>query len=321
MPYLRENPDISAAAACRHTQLSFSPLALCHIPQVDAMLASALTKSCDFTVGGLFMWKDMFDYEYCIVADTLFIKSLSEDGSGRTAFLVPVGPLSETRKVELVLDYCRRNGIAPLFTAVPDDMLADICGARRPSRIVELPDWADYVYDAHALAALTGKAYNKKRNHVNRFISDNQGYSFELITTANIADLHHFLDTCGMQSDKSDNAMAGFELMRCREVIDNYESYGFDGALLRMPDGRVAAFTMGELRGDTLVLHIEKIDHSVSGAGETINKLFAEHMVGANPTLRYINREDDAGDAGLRKAKLSYHPAFMVKKYNVEFVI
>ena len=87
--------------------------------------------------------------------------------------------------------------------------------------------------------------------------------------------------------------------------------------MLRGNGGKVVAFTVAEIIGDTLIVHIEKMNHDVSGAGESINKLFAAEMLMRYPGLKYINREDDAGDPGLRKAKQSYHPAAMLRKFNV----
>ena len=91
-----------------------------------------------------------------------------------------------------------------------------------------------------------------------------------------------------------------------------------EGGLLRV-QGRVVAFTVGDLQGDTLHIHIEKADREVPGAYEMINKAFAADMTTRHPQLRFINREDDAGDPGLRQAKLSYHPLELLKKYNVIF--
>lgn len=308
-----------AVATARSTQLIFTPVTLDAVEKISRLLRTSRSRSCDFTVGGIFMWAGLFDYEYCITQDTLFIKGLNEDGSGSTAFMLPVGALPLSRSVELLRDYCRRRDIPLVFTAVPDDRLAELT-ACAPCRVEELVDWADYVYDAEALATLTGKAYNKKRNHVNRFISDNPDYRLEEITPYNIGEVRTFFESLGIESVKADPDMADYEWQRCADVLANYGAYGFEGALLRENDGRIVAFTMGEISGDTLVLHIEKIEHLVAGAGESINKLFAEHMVKRHPGLRYINREDDAGDPGLRHAKESYHPSMMVRKYNVEIM-
>lgn len=318
MPQTRQTV-LTAVASCRAPLLSFTPVTAESIPAIQRILPKSGSRSCDYTVGGIIMWANLFDYQYCIIQNTLFIKSLSEDGSGRTAFLVPVGDMPVQRKIELLRSYCRYNDIPLLFTAVPEDII-DSLRPFSPSAITELTDWADYIYDASALANLTGKAYNKKRNHVNRFIADNPGYKLEKITEDNRSELQSFFNGLGIESAKADPEMAEFEWGCCSDAIDRFGEYGFTGALLRQGDGRIAAFTMGEITGDTLVLHIEKIEHLVPGAGEAINKFFAEKMLAQHPSLRYINREDDAGDPGLRQAKLSYHPAFMLRKFNVEFV-
>ncbi|MDE6378584.1 MAG: phosphatidylglycerol lysyltransferase domain-containing protein, partial [Duncaniella sp.] len=102
-------------------------------------------------------------------------------------------------------------------------------------------------------------------------------------------------------------------------VLDNLDAYPFEGAVLSTPGHGVVAFTLGEVIGDTLYTHIEKMDHTVNGAGETINKLFAGMMSARYHELVYINREEDTGDPGLRHAKESYHPAMILRKYNVIF--
>ena len=111
--------------------------------------------------------------------------------------------------------------------------------------------------------------------------------------------------------------MAEYERKQCANILRHYSLYPFEGAVLRGNGGKVVAFTVAEIIGDTLIVHIEKMNHDVSGAGESINKLFAAEMLMRYPGLKYINREDDAGDPGLRKAKQSYHPVAMLRKFNV----
>ncbi|MBQ5311171.1 MAG: DUF2156 domain-containing protein, partial [Oscillospiraceae bacterium] len=96
-----------------------------------------------------------------------------------------------------------------------------------------------------------------------------------------------------------------------------YHELGLFGGVLRK-DGRVIGFTIGErLNSDTLGVHIEKADASVDGAYPAINNLFAKAHAA---DLSYINREEDLGIEGLRKAKQSYHPAFMIEKYTLRFL-
>lgn len=307
--------EIVVARANRPLELCFRPVGTEAIPIINSFFQRERSRSCDYSVGGLFMWIDYFNYEYCIVADTLFIKGLSEDESRRPSFAVPIGSLPLEAAVECVRAYCRNHGSETLFSAVPDDKL-DAIRVLGPCMVNELEPWADYIYSASDLATLAGRAYNKKRNHVNRFMADNPHFSLEALEGPALADAISFFDR--LEAD-SDDVMAEYERRKCADVLRHYSLYPFEGAVLRDNDGRVAAFTAGEVIGDTLIIHIEKMDHSVAGAGETINKLYAAEMLRRHPQLRYINREDDAGDPGLRYAKESYHPLRLLRKYNIAF--
>lgn len=298
--------------------LSFKPVTLSTIDVLRSFVGRSGSRANDFSLGGILMWTDYFHYEYCVYDDTLFIKGVSEVNPELPAFSLPIGKLGLREAVGLIMDYCRREGIMPRLSAVPADRLDELLSVM-PGRAVELTDWADYIYDAEALASLSGKKLSKKRNHVNRFEADNPGYRFESLTADNVAEVRSaYLDWIGRDvSAGLEAASAIEESAQTLSVMDNRDVYGFDGALLRDGAGRIVAFTLGEVIGDTLFTHIEKMDHSVAGAGETVNKLFAGMMTERYPVLRYINREEDAGDEGLRQAKLSYHPAIILKKYDV----
>ncbi|MDE6575311.1 MAG: phosphatidylglycerol lysyltransferase domain-containing protein [Muribaculaceae bacterium] len=310
--------QVSTATRSRTDVLKFKPLTIQAIPQIKALLEMAHTRSCDYTIGGLYMWTGLYQYEYCIYAGTLFIKGLNEDGSGSTAFAVPVGALSLDTSFGLLKKYAAEQNIPLIFSAVPEEYL-NALSCLGTCTVTELTDLADYIYDSQALATLTGKHYNKKRNHVNRFVSDNPDYTLEEIKPDNISELTGFLRTLGIESDKVNPEMAEFEWKQCERVLNRYTDYPYIGALLRDNSGTVVAFTIGELSGDTLVLHIEKAEHLIPGSGESINRFFAEYITQRYPQIKFINREDCAGDPGLRFAKESYHPIQLLKKYNVQF--
>lgn len=261
------------------------------------------------------MWTDYFHYEYCIYGDTLFVKGVSEIHPELPAFSLPVGQMPLKRAVELIVSYCNENHLPLRFSAVPADRIEEL-RAIIPGREEKLEDWGDYIYDAQALATLGGKKYNKKRNHVNRFMAENPDWKVEEITGANIKEVRDAYVSWLVDTD-IDAASAAEESLQTLRVIDGYEDYGFDGIILRGKGGRVVGFTMGEVIGDTLYSHIEKIDHAVAGAGESINKMFAEFITGRYQEVKYINREEDAGDPGLRRAKESYHPVIKLEKYDV----
>lgn len=295
--------------------LSFKPLTIADIPIVAKYMNYNNYRTCDYTVGGMFMWIDYFGYEYAIVDDTLFIKGVSENHPDMVAFSLPLGPMAVDKAVGLIVDYCNAHGLRPAFSAIPKEKateIADLCNGT----VEALDGWSDYLYEASSLANLTGKAYSKKRNHVNRFITDNPDARFEMLTTENIPEAIKFLEKVNLD-DKEDQELASYELAQCKDVLNNINTYLFDGAILRDQKGNICALTLGEVVGDTLFVHIEKMDHEVAGAGETINKMFASAMVERDGNIRYINREEDMNDSGLRFAKESYHPCALLDKCNV----
>ena len=308
--------QLAVATERRPLELSFRPVDFEALPIINSFLQREHSRSCDYSLGGLYMWIDFFNYEYCIVADTLFIKGLSEDASRRPSFAVPMGSLPLADAVAAVRAYCSSRGVEPLFSAVPDEKL-DALVALGKAEVTPLDDWADYIYTATDLASLTGKHYNKKRNHVNRFMTDNPHWQLEPLEGQALADADAFF--AALPAD-SDEVMAEYERRQCADVLRHYALYPFEGAVLRGEDGDVVAFTVAELIGDTLIIHIEKMRHDVAGAGETINKLFAAEMLRRHPQIRFINREDDAADPGLRYAKMSYHPLRLLRKFNVRFL-
>ncbi|MDO4319324.1 MAG: phosphatidylglycerol lysyltransferase domain-containing protein [Bacteroidales bacterium] len=297
--------------------LKFKPISLADMPLINSMLQASQSRTCDYSIGGIYMWIDYFHYEYCVVDDTLFILGRTENRPDEIAFSLPVGELPLSDAVRMIRDYCRLKNIPVVFSAVPADRLDALLEAAGPDAVVErLDDWSDYLYDISALATLTGKHLMKKRNHVNRFFAENPHWRFEALTHELLPETMLFFSGNAI-GEKTDEAMALYEHDQCRRVLDSLSSYPFEGAILRSESGEICAFTVGEVIGDTVFCHIEKINHEINGAGAAVNKLFAAYMLRRHPRLRYINREEDCGDEGLRAAKLSYHPAAILEKYNV----
>lgn len=296
--------------------LEFKPFTSSDITMTSRLAAMSRSRACDFTVGGIYMWIDYFRYTRCFVNDTLFIKGVNEDDTTLTAFSLPVGLMPLADSVALLKEYCSCIGMPLRFSAVPEGRLDELTalGARS---VTELTDWADYLYDINSLATLKGKRYNKKRNHVNRFMAENHGYTLRDLTIGDIPAVTEFLDNLPQNDNKP--LMARYERDQVRHILTNYKDYPFEGGVLTTPAHGIVAFTIGEIISDTLHLHIEKIDHETAGAGEAINTLFARAMMTRHGQLTTINRQDDAGDPGLRHAKMSYHPQSILRKYNVIF--
>lgn len=272
-------------------------------------------QSCDVSYGGILMWADLYDYEYAIYRNTLFIKGQRSDGTGHTVFYRPLGQLDLKEGVEILRSYCASEGIDLEFHPIPEYSISEFT-ALNPKCVCELSDLGDYIYDAESLATLKGKKMSKKRNHVNQFQNLYPDWSYERLSCENVGELLEEMDE--IEQEASQNKAARIERELCRKFLREYDcgNENVKGGILRV-GGKVAAFAIGDVRGDTLFVQIEKASRQISGAYEMINKLFASDMLESYPELKYINREEDAGDPGLRKAKESYHPVKILRKYSV----
>ncbi len=295
----------------------FRPITLQDLQQINDCLQHTDTRTCDYTIGGIYMWIDYFDYRYCIIDDTLFIKGVDENNRLTPAFSLPIGKMSMDSALVFLKEYCATNNINIRFSAIPHDKIS-LFPSEQKWHIEQLNIWGDYLYDASSLATLSGNKLKKKRNHVNRFIADNPHYIFETITPSNINKVKDFYDNLTILTPDN-SQLSKFERTQVFNILNEYHQYPFKGALLRTDKGKIAAFTIGEIISDTLYIHIEKMNHLITGAGETINKLFAKKILESH-AIKYINREEDVGDIGLRIAKMSYNPVMILDKYNVSMV-
>lgn len=313
-----------SAGLFRHTgctdhpsPLSFRKITDEDMPLIWPYLQMENGHTTDFSYGGLLMWVDVFRYEYAIYEDTLFIKGTLENDLSKTAYSLPVGKQPLNEALDVLRRHCLAEGARLELSAVPESAMTEIT-ALGPVAVEELTDWGDYLYDAGALATLAGKKMSKKRNHVHQFESHCPDWWFEKISPSNAADVIGFLKETESEGDMSENARKERELsagmigkiQRGDPVLEGYALYA---------EGKICAFTIGDMKGDTLFVHVEKATREVPGSYEMVNYLFAKTMTERFPGIRFINREDDAGDMGLRMAKESYHPLRILKKYNVIF--
>ncbi|MDE6332134.1 MAG: phosphatidylglycerol lysyltransferase domain-containing protein [Muribaculaceae bacterium] len=315
MDYRNSHAPLYEVAVKNKPALDFRIITLADLPLINQLLQHSSTRTCDYTIGGIYMWIDCFGYEYCVYDDTLFIKGFSENRPGETAFSLPIGKLPLQESIDMLREYCREADIPLVLSAIPEDRI-DAVAAVTGGEPELLDGWSDYIYEATALASLSGKALSKKRNHVNRFMTDNPAYEFEPLTPELLPEVEIFFAGRPL-AEKIDTSMALYEQHECRRILAHYSCFPFEGAVLRGQSGEIVAFTIGEIIGDTLYVHIEKMNHDVPGAGETINRLFAAEMLHRHPQIRYINREEDMGEPGLRYAKESYRPVMLINKYNV----
>lgn len=174
----------------------------------------------------------------------------------------------------------------------------------------------DYVYDINDLADLKGRKYQKKRNHIHRFQAAYPDWRVEPLSQQIMPLVADMLEKWYTDRKAADpTANFHLEQLALRRAFRFRELLGLEGIAL-MDGDRVLAFTMGSrLNNNTYDIHFEKALEDADGAYPAINQEFARYLRQQHPDVQFLNREDDLGLEGLRKAKLSYYPHHMVEKY------
>lgn len=278
-------------------------------PLLESYLSYADTRSCEMTFGNIYLWSRFYHTGYAIVEDNLVFGDLSEAYS----YTFPVGPGDKKKTLDALMEHCRENGKDfQLHNITPEDFarLEELYPERFAIRYNR--DYADYVYETEKLATLAGRKYHSKKNHVNKFKKLYEDWSYEPISQENLEECFQMVlawrHENGCDEDEEKNA----ELCVAQNALRLYEELGFTGGALRV-GGEIVACTIAEpgIKKDTMVVHIEKALSKIEGAYTMINQQFALHQGAA---YRYLNREEDLGEEGLRQAKMSYRPAFMIEK-------
>lgn len=293
----------------KNDALEFNTLTLENAPTLRHFLCGDSERTCDFTFGGVVMWRRHFETCFAIADDTLILKNVYD---GRVSFSMPVGK-NPQGAVQLIREYCRENGVDAILNTVTETDCKTLENAFEIERKDER-DLYDYLYSAESLSSFSGKKFNGQRNHINNFLANYPDFTVVEITDDNIRGLESFMCEYEKSTDKSSPVFRD-ELNMVREVLSQNSLYAQEGVFIEA-GGKTVAFAMGEVVGDTLYVHIEKALSHVRGAYQMIVREFVRKLA-SKYDFTYVNREDDVGDEGLRRSKLSYHPLKLVQKYTV----
>ncbi len=290
--------------------LQFKTLSLSDIPAVRPFLDRQNYRICDYTIGGIFMWRDYFKTYFTVYRDTLIFKV--KYLGGVTAFAVPIGedPEGAMGQIEAC---CRESSLPLLYCTVPAEALPALKRRYPDASAQPNRDWFDYLYRTEDLISFRGKKYDGQRNHVHRFQRLYPDYSFQEITAENLGAVRSFYAQFAKEHQKA-GPVAREESAKVMEVLDHYGLYGLFGGCISA-GGKIVAISVGETVGDTLFVHVEKADTQYPGVYQVLVQEFLKHF--ATEKTVFVNREEDVGDAGLRKSKFSYHPVRLLEKSTV----
>ena len=273
-------------------------------------LSEEQPESCEYTFVSNFVWRKSYRVEVAQYAGCGVIRYCRE---GSCMYSFPFGNGDKKAVLSSLKELCKESGCKLAIYPVTEKYRNQLNGWFPGEFFIKSDrDDFDYIYLREQLADLKGRKFHGKRNHIARF-QDGGDWSYEPITGENLEECRRMhREWIAFREDKWDSGVAE-ETEALQEAFDHYEEFGLVGGLIRRSSD-IVAFCMGEpLNDETMVVHFEKAYPDMQGAYPMINQQF---VVNECENFKYINREEDTGDPGLRKAKLSYYPDLLLKKYS-----
>lgn len=274
------------------------------------------TGTCENVITDAYLWKIYYRTKY-FLTDTGLCWLYRTDTEVFSTI-----PLSESQHLQENVEVLERYfhevlGQKLVMYLVDEEAVALLDLPEDRYEVIEDRSYFDYVYDAEALRRLSGKKYHKKKNHVNAFLKEYEGrYQCRRLAGFDIEEILDFIHAWHDERPSDDPYHRDeYEIKGIEYIIRNcrlikYEMFGV------FIDGKLEAFSLGTYDAvmKMAVIHVEKANAEIRGLYPFVNQQF---LCMAFPEAELVNREDDMGLPGLRKAKESYHPVQLVKKYTV----
>ncbi len=284
--------------------LSFKPVELSDKDVIEPLLRQSDYQSCEYVFSNMFIWRNHYNTHFAIHNECLFLRNTLNDVQ---CYGFPAGAGDKKAALRVILAHAKdENFMLGWVTAEQKTWLE----AEFPGQFTFAPDRSvcEYIYYSKDLIELSGRKYHSKRNHIAGFLRDCGAQArYEHITPETIGECKTAYEQWRAERDGNfdDEQAALFA------ALDNFETLGLCGGMIKCPEG-VCGFSAGRpLNSDTFDIHIEKALGGHSGIYAVLNNWFARDFCAG---YTYINREDDMGLEGLRKAKESYFPDLLLEK-------
>ena len=296
--------------------LEFKPIEATDLIKITPFVGLRPNKACDSVALDSFLWREYYHVQFAISGDKAVQWLMELDGEPYSAM-----PLCRQEDLESsfceIVDYFNQVLKKPLRIYLADEEAVQYLNLD-PARfeVKEQEDLKDYLYDGEALRTLAGKKLHKKKNNYNAFVKAYEGrIEYRKLCCSDREDVWKFLDFWRQQKGDDVEEHLDYEVRGIHDILKNCSEMAAEMGGVYV-DGRMEAFTIGSLNPleNMAVIHIEKANPEMRGLYQYINREFLVH---AFPDVALVNREDDMGLEGLRKAKMSYNPIAFARKYSV----
>lgn len=279
---------------------------------IRKIIAESGNMGSDVSFANMYLLREKYDIQICSYRG--FLLRHYNGYYGRKGYTFPIGTGSPEKALQALKEDAEKRREPLCFCLLTEEqkqMLEQIF----PDTFVfeSNPGDSDYIYSQEELANLAGKAFHKKKNHFSKFVRTYPEYRFEQIGAANWQDAVLVEDMWYYEHLQEEDESQKKEYAAVKEALEHFEQLELSGGLLYVNDTPAAMTVASYINEDTCDIHFEKAvgECVTNGAYAAINRLFAQTL-----NCTWLNREEDIGIEGLRKAKMSYHPKMLVKKYN-----
>jgi hypothetical protein len=290
--------------------LSFKLIKLEDKSVLHPFISQSPYQICNFTFTNMIIWGSLYSPAYTIIDGMLVIISQPQ---GKLYFNFPFGSGEIKPIIDKLIQDTKEKEIPFKMTNITDEMRI-LLEQYYPNQFMfsYSRDYSDYLYNIEHLIHLQGKKYQPKRNHINKF-KKLYNYQYHCMQETDLEECLVMHQQWAILHCRNKNESLGNETCATKKALQLFNRLDLKGGVLRV-DGEVIAFTLGQAINDTTFdICVEKALPNYEGAYPMINQQFLEHQISE---YTYVNREEDMGEDGLRKAKLSYYPIEIVSKYS-----
>ena len=281
---------------------------------IDTYLFNNPYRASESCFSNLYGWSHKYKTQYAIWRDFLLVKFTSDRGG--CSYLTPFGKGNLAGAIDILVEECgcpikfEMSGVTQAMKEIIEKAMPRRFEYERQRSLF------DYIYTSEKLINLSGKKLQSKRNHINRFLANNNWQYISLTKEpAQVTKCKGMLKKWYDMNVESSDSSLKLDFDTTSLFLKNFEALNLRGGAIQI-DGEIVAFSLGaKLNEDTFIVHVEKAFADIQGAYPIVNQQF---VLNEASEFIYINREEDMGYPSLRKAKLSYQPDILLEKFIVK---
>ncbi|MFA5393287.1 MAG: phosphatidylglycerol lysyltransferase domain-containing protein [Candidatus Ratteibacteria bacterium] len=288
----------------------FKPIEIADREKLENYFRENPPRVSEFTFTNLFGWQKIHNYQISKYKNGFLVLKESKNS---LSFLQPLVSGNPSETVQACFKYLKGKTELPSIERAGEDFIAAGVGDDSRFIVSENRDNFDYLYNVGELTELAGEKFHDKKNLLNQFLKKYQ-YRYQNLTPEIIPECLKFEHEWCAERDCDKIEGLSHEKCAVLEMLNNFSALSSKGGIIRIAE-KIVALTLGErLNKDTLVIHVEKAKNEITGLYQAINWEFLKSQA---RDFHFVNREQDLGVAGLRRAKMSYNPVRLIKKYRI----